>query len=196
MTLASAFASNPLWYLTRATGVVAFLLLTGSVLLGVASTQRTLAAPGWPRFATQQLHRNVAALALVFVLVHIVTTLMDSYVHVGVAAVVVPFVSGYRATDVAWGTIAFDLLLVVAATGWLRLRMSQRTWRTIHLSAYLAWPLALLHFIGTGTDGSSPKWGFWLGLVCAGLVATAGALRWRTRDAAPTGPVRSLGRAA
>jgi methionine sulfoxide reductase heme-binding subunit len=188
----NGFSSNPLWYLTRSTGVVAFVLLTLGTVLGVAATQRALASPGWPRFATQVVHRNVNLLALAFVVVHFVTTLLDGYVSVGVAAVLVPFVSSYRAVAVAWGTLAFDLLLLVAITGLIRIRMREPVWRLIHLTAYLAWPLALAHFIATGTDGAFAAWGFWLGVVCALCVTAAGYLRLSTRGSGPQGPVRSV----
>jgi hypothetical protein len=96
----------------------------------------------------------VNLLGLVFVVIHILATLLDSYVHVGIAAVFVPFVSHYRAIGVAWGTLAFDLFLLIAATGVLRIRMREPIWRWIHTTAYLAWPLALVDFISTGTDGA------------------------------------------
>src|SRR5450759_1429681 len=99
----SKFSSAPLWYLTRSTAIIAFVLMTVSFALGIAATQRELATPGWPRFATQQLHRNVALLCLVALIVHIVTTLADSYVHVGWPALVVPGLSGYHTLWVAVG---------------------------------------------------------------------------------------------
>ena len=61
-----------LWYLTRATGAVALLLLTGSLALGVADVRR-LSTAGWPRFMIDSLHRTVSLLALVFLVVHILT---------------------------------------------------------------------------------------------------------------------------
>jgi sulfoxide reductase heme-binding subunit YedZ len=188
---AIGFGSNPLWYLTRSTAVIAFILLTIGSVLGVAATQRALASQSWPRFATQAVHRNVNLLALVFIAIHVITTLADGYVDVGVAAVLVPFVSGYRAVPVALGTLALDLLLAVIVTSLVRLRMQERAWRLIHLAAYIAWPLALTHFILTGTDGAAPRWGFWLGLVCVVPVAGAAFVRL-TRPDGPQGPVRSV----
>lgn len=190
---ASAFNSNPLWYTTRSTAIVAFVLITAGTVLGVASTQRALASRTWPRFATQALHRNVTVLGMVFVLVHVITTVADSYVNVGVSAVIIPFASGYRTLDVTLGTIAFDLLLLVAATGFLRVRMTEPVWRWIHRSAYVAWPLAMLHFISTGTDGGFGKWGFWLAMLAAAAVIAAAVLRVVTPND-PQGPVRSVAR--
>ena len=188
---AGAFSSNPLWYTTRSTAVVGFVLLTIGLVLGVASTQRTLASRAWPRFATQALHRNVNVLGLVFVVVHIITTVADSYVNVGVASVVVPFASSYKSVDVMWGTVAFDIFLLVAVTGFLRVRMKEPVWRRIHLLSYLAWPLGMIHFITTGTDGGTTKWGFWLAIVATFAVAAASVLRVVTPNG-PQGPVRSV----
>lgn len=187
----SGFSSNPLWYTTRSTAVIGFLLLSLGTVLGVAATQRTLASRAWPRFATQALHRNVNVLGLLFIAVHILTTLLDSYVNVGIAAVVVPFASHYRSASVAWGTVALDLLLIVAATGFLRIRMRERAWRSVHLTAYPAWVFALVHFIATGTDGSFAKWGFWVAIAATAAVAAAGWLRLVT-PRGPRGPIRSV----
>lgn len=187
----SAFSSNPLWYTTRSTAVVGFVLLTIGAVLGVASTQRTLASRSWPRFATQALHRNVNILGLLFIVVHIITTIADSYVNIGLASAVVPLASSYRTVDVTWGTLSFDLFLIVAVTGFLRVRMKQVVWRWIHILSYLAWPLGMIHFITTGTDGGTHAWGFWLALGATFAVAAAAVLRLVTPNG-PQGPVRSV----
>lgn len=184
MVLATAgpFSSSPLWYITRSTGISAFVVLTATMVLGVASTQRALASPAWPRFATQHLHRNISLLAMALLLVHIVTTLLDTYVDVGWLSMVIPFWSSYRTTGVALGTIAFDLLLLVVITSLLRLRISARTWRVVHYSSYAAWPVALLHFLLTGTETAHGRWGIWLGIACAATVVAAVVLRVRTAN--------------
>ena len=87
---APTLGQAPLWYLSRSTGIVSFVLMTLTLCLGIASTQRALASPGWPRFATQGLHRNVSLLALGFLGVHIVSTIADSYVSISWWAAVLP----------------------------------------------------------------------------------------------------------
>jgi predicted ferric reductase len=190
----ATFSSSPLWFITRSTGITAFVLLTVTTVLGVAATQRALASPAWPRFATQQLHRNVSLLAMVVLVVHILTTLLDSYVTVGWLSIVVPFWSPYRTLGVTLGTVAFDLLLIVVVTSLLRLRMSPRLWRAVHLSSYAAWPFALLHFLNTGTDAAHDGWGLWLGIACAATVVAAGGLRLATSNV--PGPLASVTRSA
>ncbi|MDX6228659.1 MAG: methionine sulfoxide reductase heme-binding subunit [Frankiales bacterium] len=179
---AATFSSSPLWYLTRSTGITAFVLLTITTVLGVAATKRALAHPAWPRFATQQLHRNVSLLAMVVLVVHIMTTLLDSYVNVGWLSFVIPFWSSYRTLGVTLGTVAFDLLLLVVVTSLLRLRMPAWLWRAIHFSTYAAWPLALLHFLNTGTDAAHGRWGVWLGIACAATVVAAMGVRFATSN--------------
>lgn len=181
----------PYWYLTRSTGITAFVLLTVSMAFGIAATHRALASPAWPRFATQNLHRNVSLLSLAFLAVHIVTTIVDGFVTISWWAVVVPFMSDYRTLWVALGTIAFDLTLIVVVSSQLRRRMSVSLWRRIHLTAYAAWPLAFVHFLNTGTDAAHGRFGIWVDIGCAGVIAAALAVRVVAGDNTPR-PLRSL----
>lgn len=142
---------NPLWFATRATGTVAFLLLTATALLGVVGAGR-FAPSTVGRFEVAALHRNLSLLSLAALGVHICTAIADSYVPLGWISVVVPFASPYRTVWVGLGTVAFDLLLAVALTSAVRLRLGLRRWKTVHLLAYAAWPLAAFHAAGTGTD--------------------------------------------
>ena len=166
---------SPLWYATRATGVVALVLLTVTVVLGIAGTAR-VATPRWPRVVTAGLHRNVALLVVAFVGVHILTTVLDTYAPIGWIAVVVPFTSAYRPLWLSLGTIAFDLLLALVITSLLRARLGYRSWRLVHWFAYLAWPVALWHGLGTGTDSRLP---WLLALDAAAVTAVACAVWWR-----------------
>src|SRR3954454_14716723 len=169
----TGFANAPLWFTTRSTGLVAFLLLTATMALGVAATQRSVASPHWPRFATQRLHRNLSLLAVGCAVVHALTTVLDHYVSVGWLALAVPFVSSYHRLWVALGTLSFDVIAVVVATSLLRRRLSHRVWRAVHWASYALWPLALLHFLGTGTDAAHGRWGLWLALLSLVVVAAA-----------------------
>lgn len=174
---AAGAGPSPLWYATRATGVVSFVLLTGTVVLGVAGIAR-FAAPRWPRLVTAGLHRNLSLLAVGFVVAHVLTTVLDSYARISLVAAVVPFSSSYRPLWLSLGTIAFDMLLAVAATSLLRDRLGYRTWRAVHWLAYGCWPIALWHALGTGTDSRLP-WLLGLDAICVGAVAAAAW--WRLR---------------
>jgi len=188
---APTLSQAPYWYLTRSTGITAFVLLTVAMAFGVAATQRTLASPAWPRFATQNLHRNVSLLGLAFVVVHIVTTLVDGYVSISWWNTLVPGLSNYRPLWVALGTIAFDLTLMVIVTSLLRLRMNAVVWRRLHYTVYASWPMMWLHFLKTGTDSAHGRFGLWIGIACAGMVGAALAVRVAARDNGPQ-PLRSI----
>jgi hypothetical protein len=179
-------ASNgqALWYLTRASGAVALLLLTASVLLGVMNTTRWR-TERWPRFLTYGLHRNVTLLAIAFTAIHVITTITDSFAPIGWIDAVVPFLSPYRPFWLGVGTVAFDLLLALTITSFLRRRIGVRAWRLVHWLAYASWPVALLHSLGTGSD-SRTGWLAALG-VFSGLVVFASVLWrvWVARDALP-----------
>ncbi len=168
-------SSTPLWYITRATGLVALVLLTLSMAFGLLSSVR-YQRPAWPRFVTIGLHRNTTLLALAFTLLHVITTLADSFVPIRVQDVVIPFISAYRPLWLGLGAIAFDLLLALTVTSLLRTRMSYSSWRLVHWAAYLCWPVAVLHGLGTGTD-TPVRWVLVLTLACVALIA--GLVGWR-----------------
>ena len=193
MTLAAATGPSAWWFLTRGTGVVALLLLTAGVVLGVLTSTRW-AAPRWPRFVVSGLHRNVTLFALAFVVVHVLTTILDGYAPIGLKDAVLPFFSRYRPLWVGFGALTFDLLLVLIATSLLRARVGFRAWRYVHWLAYASWPVALVHALGTGSDARSGWFGL-LAVVSAGSVIAA--VLWRAIEAkAAPGSVRVAGAAA
>jgi len=183
------------WYLTRATGAVALLLLTLAIVLGVVDVERW-STTRWPRFVLDSLHRNVALLAMVFLVVHILTSVLDSFASISIADALIPFVGSYRPFWLGLGAVAFDLILAVTVTSLLRARMGYSTWRAIHWLTYASWPIALVHGFGTGSDADS-AWLLALSIVCSALVVAAvmtrvvvgwpGEIRWRGAALAGTG---------
>jgi len=171
MILASATGPTAYWYLTRGTGLVALVLLTMSVALGVANVHR-LRTEQVPRFVFDAVHRSVSLLAVAFIAVHIVTSLLDGFAPIRLVDVVIPFGSAYRPVWVGLGAAAFDLLIAVTITSLLRRRLGYRAWRATHWAAYASWPVALLHGLGTGSD---VKLGWMLALTggCAIVVIVA-----------------------
>jgi predicted ferric reductase len=159
------------WYLTRSTGAVAMLLLTASVVLGIADVRR-YATTSWPRFVIDGLHRNVSLLAVAFVALHIITSVLDGFAPISITAAVIPFISSYRPFWLGLGAVSFDLLLALVITSVLRARISQRTWRVTHWLAYACWPIALVHGFGTGSDARS-SWLLLLSVACTIAVALA-----------------------
>jgi sulfoxide reductase heme-binding subunit YedZ len=188
LSLLAVAGPSPLWYLTRGTGLVALILLTMTVVLGVANTGRW-ALPGWPRFATAALHRNVSLLVLVVLAIHIITAELDTFAPVGWVAVLIPFASAYRPIWLGLGTVAFDLLIALVATSLVRARIGQRAWRVIHWAAYAAWPLALVHGLGTGTD---PRTRLMQAITVGCVVAVVVAVGWRLWRGGRAEPGRRL----
>jgi sulfoxide reductase heme-binding subunit YedZ len=139
------------WYLTRGSGAVALMLLTLSLILGVAQIGR-LASRRWPRFAVDGLHRSSSLLALVFLGVHILTAVLDTFAPISLIDAVVPFIGAYRPVWLGLGAVAFDLLLAVIATSLIRVWLGRRAWRTVHWLAYAVWPIAVLHGLGAGSE--------------------------------------------
>ena len=163
------------WYATRGTGVVALLLLTGGVLLGVLTSTRW-STPRWPRFVVSGLHRNLTLLALAFVVVHVVTTVLDGYAPIRLRDAILPFASQYRPIWLGLGAVAFDLLLALILTSLFRGRIGLRSWKLVHWLAYASWPVALVHAYGTGSDARTG----WFGLVAIGSAAAVVlAVLWR-----------------
>lgn len=185
MTLAAAGNAKVFWYLTRGMGVGALVLLTASVALGVVTSIRWRSLR-WPRFVTAGLHRNLTLLAIVFVAVHVVTTVADGYTPIGLKDAVIPFVSPYRPIWLGLGAIAFDLLIALVATSLLRARIGYRMWRYVHWLAYASWPVALVHALGTGTDARL-GWMRLVGGACVAVVALAVLARAASTTDAPAG---------
>ncbi|GAA4612023.1 hypothetical protein GCM10023195_51270 [Actinoallomurus liliacearum] len=172
---------NLLWYATRATGEVTLVFLTVVLTLGVLSALR-VGGRRVPRFVLAGLHRNLTLAALGFLAVHIATTVADSYAPIALTDVVVPFGSAYRPIWLGLGTVAFDLIVVLAATSLLRTRIGYRRWKTLHWAAYACWLAAFVHALGTGSDVRSSLF-LPLAGVCAAV--TLAAVAWRLAAAGP-----------
>jgi methionine sulfoxide reductase heme-binding subunit len=164
-----------LWYATRAAGLVTLLLLTATTALGLLTAGR-VSTVRWPRFLVIGLHRNISLLALVFLGLHIGTTVADSYTSIGIQDAVIPFLSGYHRLWLGLGAIASDVLIALSVTSALRQRIGHRFWRAVHWCGYLCWPIAMAHGLGIGTDRTQ-TWVFVLALACGAAVLVAGIVR-------------------
>jgi len=177
------------WYLSRGTGVVALILLTVAVVLGVLDSQR-FTSPLWPRFAVDRVHRDVSLLVLVVLVIHIVTSVLDGFAPITLTDGVIPFLSPYRPLWLGLGALSFDILIAVAVTSVMRRRLGYQTWRAIHWAAYGSWPIAVFHGLGTGSD---IKQGWMLVLTVLCVAAVIGAVVVRTlRVASGAATLRGL----
>ncbi|MFQ4147615.1 ferric reductase-like transmembrane domain-containing protein [Arthrobacter sp. LAPM80] len=184
---------DAMWAFGRVSGMISMVLLTVSVLLGILSRSgRPLFSI--PRVSLSLLHRNVSLLAVVFLVLHVGALMLDSLANISVADVVVPFLGSFKPFWQGLGTVALDLLAAIVVTGVFRRRLGQRAFKVVHWFTYAAWPLALAHSLGNGSDGTSPA------IVASAVVlavAVVAAVVWRvsarfSETAAVRGASRNL----
>lgn len=183
-----ALSSPYFWYTTRASGMVAMVLFTLVVALGTLVATR-VGGTIVGRFEINELHRSLSIVAMVFVALHIVTTVADSYVSTGFVSAVVPFTSSYKRLAVAVGTIGFDLLIAVWVSSLLKLRIKNASWRFIHWFSWLGVASSFVHAFLTGTDAHHGV-GLAVVVACGAVVLLAGVGRVLGR------PTRAGGRTA
>jgi methionine sulfoxide reductase heme-binding subunit len=179
----SASTSSALWYLGRGTGVVAMVLLSLTVALGIA-VRGGQPLPGLPRFVVHALHRNSALIAVGLLAAHVGTLLLDPYAQLRLVDAVLPFGGAHRPLWLGVGALAGDLTLVLVVTSLLRHRMGLRAWRAVHWTAYGLWPLAVSHSFGDGTDNRQ-AWLLVTMTICVAAVLAAVAWRLTAVGGAP-----------
>jgi len=160
---------------SAATGVISMALLTAVVVLGIL-VNRKGRLPGLPRFAGLSLHRYLSLLAVGFLTLHILTALAAPFADIGLAAAVIPFTSGREPVWLGLGAVSFDLMIALIVTSLLRRHIGRRVWRAVHWLAYVCWPAALAHSLGTGPGMRS---GRLLDLAVGCVAAVAAAVGWR-----------------
>jgi sulfoxide reductase heme-binding subunit YedZ len=173
--MSAALPISALWYLGRGTGIVALLMLTLTMVLGI-TTRSGRPALGLSRFGVADLHRTAALTGAGLIAAHVGTLLFDPYAQLKLVDVVLPFLGTYRPIWLGLGTLGLDVLLLVVVSSLLRHRIGPRTFKTLHWTAYLMWPLALVHGIKIGTDAHS----LWFLAMAAGAAsAVVAAVLWR-----------------
>ena len=175
--------SSTLWYAARAGGLVGYLLLSCSVVLGFLLSAR--ARLEWPRFAVEDVHRYLAILTGVFLGVHVGAIALDQVVPFGLTNLLVPFTASYRPFATGLGVVAAELLVAVAVTNAVRDRIPYRVWRRAHYATLAVWVLAGAHGVLAGTDRHEP-WMLTLYVSAAAAVAVAGLSRFRPETSWPS----------
>jgi methionine sulfoxide reductase heme-binding subunit len=170
-----AITSQATWFVARGSGAVCLILLTISLVLGIP-TMLSWGTPRVTRLVVQLLHRNVSLLILVFLVIHVLSSVLDSFVDIRLADAIVPFGASYRPIWLGLGAIAADLLLAVIITSVVRRHLSYRTWKLVHWSAYACWPIAVIHGLGTGSDR---RFGWMLAIDAVCTAAVVAAVAWR-----------------
>ncbi len=156
------------WYAARSAGIVAYLLLSSSVVLGLLMSTR--ANLSWPRFAIEEVHRFISKLTGVFIVIHGGALLLDQVVPFSLRQELIPFASSYRPFGVALGIVSAELLGAIAITNALRGQIPYRVWRRVHTLSIAVWLGTTVHLLLVGTDRSDP----WLLGLCAAAVTAVG----------------------
>ncbi len=177
------------WYTARAGGLVSWGLATASVIWGLLLSGRITRKPkpAW----VLDLHRFLGALTVVFVAVHLLGLWLDSFVSFGPAELFVPLASGWKPGAVAWGVVAFYLLLAIEVTSLLQRRIPRRAWHAVHLTSFGLFGFATVHALTAGTDAGSSLMR-WFALISTVVIVNLTMLRVVSRRAgrAPArGPV-------
>lgn len=164
------------WYVGRGSGIVAFLLLTLTAVLGIALSRRWHSA-SWPRLVVHETHRWATITFYLFTVIHVLMMLLDPYIGFSVTDVLVPFAASYRPVWLGLGIVGAELALAIGASVWVRDRIGYRTWHALHGLAYPIFAASLLHGLGTGTDTGT----LWMTLLYGGSAcAVVAATVWRT----------------
>ncbi len=141
------------WLAARSAGVVAYLALSASVVLGLTMAVRI--APVRARPGLRVLHERVALIALGALGAHALFLLGDGWLHPGLGGVLVPFAMGYRPLWTGLGILGGYLAVALSLSYYLRRRLGTRRWRSAHRFIPFAWALATVHVLGAGTDAGS-----------------------------------------
>ncbi|MCC7090130.1 MAG: ferric reductase-like transmembrane domain-containing protein, partial [Dehalococcoidia bacterium] len=179
------------WAISRASGLAAFAVLTASVVMGLLiSTKASDGVLGRP--FVFEMHQFLAVVSLVLIGVHAGSLLFDGFLHFTSLSLVVPFISPYRPVAVGVGVIAGWLVAITTASFWMRSRIGQKRWRTLHYVTFLAYVAGLGHGVFAGTDTQLPVvyWGYILSLATVTALTTLRIAGYKKaiRRAAPARP--------
>ena len=168
-------ATTLTWYTARAGGLLAFTLVSASVVLGLALAGRAR-SPRWPAFALEDVHRFLGILAGAFIAIHGLALLVDGFFNFTLSSLLVPGTAPARVVPVAFGVVAAELLAALAVTNHYRKQIPHWMWRRLHYLNFAVWGLALVHGITAGSDSHL----YWVaGLFAASGGAVLGLLAWR-----------------
>ncbi len=160
------------WYMSRASGMVAWLVLAASCLWGILLVTRMLKPADRPAWLLD-LHRWLGSLAVVTTGIHLATLVADNYVHFGWRELFVPNGSPWKTGPVTWGVMAFYLLVVIQLSSLIMKRLPRRLWHGIHLLSYLLFAVATVHGVSAGTDHTNLVFLLVTSGVCSVVLFTA-----------------------
>jgi predicted ferric reductase len=159
------------WNIARTGGFTTYILLTLSIVVGLALSMPLQSPSRWPRLVNNTLHNFLTLLSGIFLVVHVLAVWVDPFTHFGWNDVFLPFVDQYHAPWMALGIVALYLGIAVGITTWLRSHIGYALWRRLHFLTFAIYVFATAHGIGTGSD-TQTTWGLAIYLVSIALVGS------------------------
>jgi sulfoxide reductase heme-binding subunit YedZ len=193
--LSTTLQSHGWWLASRASGLVAFALITISVGLGLTMAGKVMRRPGLSR-KLLSIHEQTALAGLVAIAVHAITLIGDPWLNPGVAGVTVPFAMGFKTIFTGLGVIAAYLAVLLGLSFYARKRIGARLWRKAHRATVVVYLLGLVHALGAGTDATA-VWFRWWVILTAPLIGGLFVYRLLARRGArPAAKAVTAGRAS
>jgi len=160
LTISAAVSSKLSWYAARSSGLIAWAVVTASILWGLAVSTRLIRRKGVPAWCLD-LHKFLGTLSIVFVAVHLLALWADNFVYFGPRELFVPMASQWRPGAVAWGIAATYLLVAIQLTSWTMRKLPRRLWHAVHLSSFPMFIFATVHGFTAGADNMNlaVQWG-------------------------------------
>lgn len=177
------------WLVSRASGIVALVLISLSVLMGLAMAARVIHRGSVKRVVVR-LHEHVALIAILAIVIHGVALLGDHWLKPGWPGITIPFALHYRPAFTGLGIIAGYLTVLLGPSFYLRRRIGAKRWRSLHRATVLVWVLAVVHTLGAGSDRGKP-WLQWI--VVAPVVPIVYLLVLRLLPGEARGQRRTIG---
>lgn len=153
--------SHGWWLASRASGLVALVLVTVSVALGLAMAGKVMRRPGLSK-KLLAIHEQTALAGLVAIAVHGISLLGDPWLNPGVAGVTVPFAMSFKTAFTGLGVIAGYMAALLGLSYYVRRRIGARLWRKAHRATVVVYVLGLVHALGAGSDASAPWFRWWV----------------------------------
>jgi sulfoxide reductase heme-binding subunit YedZ len=149
------------WLASRASGLLALVLVTISVGLGLAMAGKVMRRPGLSR-KLLAIHEHTAVAGIVAIAVHGITLLGDPWLSPGIAGITVPFTMGFRPLWTGLGILGGYLAALLGLSFYARKRVGAKLWRKAHRATVLVYLLGLVHAFGAGTDASAVWFRWWV----------------------------------
>jgi len=163
------------WITSRAAGTAALVLASATVGFGLAIGSKLLKGRGPDR---RSVHETLSLSVMVAIAVHALALVGDSYLHPSLLDVTVPFVFSYKTLATSIGIVAGWGMIFLGLSYYLRGRIGQKRWRSIHRFTALMWLLGLVHAFTEGTDAGQ----LWF-IALIGLTAAPAAVLLLVRHA-------------